>query len=794
MRSLRLFLPAALAILLLSIGTVSVVLSLKQRQDHLTDTLQREALGDVSRLVRLSDEGMGVASALVAAEIAQIASRPHVRMVLVINEHGEVLKAHRTDWRGRQAREVAPELDAARIARVAGTRLPDSRMTEDRRTLDALQSFGRPSDPNEVRSLRRGLAYVAYDLKEERLDAARNELRARLPDLIGLVLVFVIMAWWLGRNVTRPLERLGAAASALRAGELGAPVPRGGFDEIDQLGAALGALREELSATWQAVPDLLFELDARGRYRRVLAMRPELVVQAPPDLVGRTIHDVLPPEAAALVQQALDEAAQSGCVWGREVALDVPAGRRWFELSVARKTRLDDGTLTFLVISRDITERKQGELELGRINERLEQRVQERTAELLTAKNEAERADRSKSEFLSRMSHELRTPLNAIIGFGQLLEVTVHDSKQRRQVGHIISAGHHLLTLINEILDLSRVEAGQMNVSLERVRLGELIDECVALMRPLAEGHDVSVSVEALDPSLEVRADRTRLRQVLLNLLSNGVKYNRRGGRLTVALAEPTAATAIELRVSDTGAGLTPEQQARLFKPFERLDADARQIDGTGIGLALSRRLMRLMGGEIGVTSQAGEGSTFWIRLSRWTAPAETDGTAGMPSGESPRDATPVPALPLAPAGQDAFTVLCIEDNAVNLQFIEQAFARWPDLTLLTADNPRAGLDRVAQNRPDLVLLDINLPEMDGYEVLRRIRAEPAHAGIPVVALTANAMVGDAATARRAGFDGYITKPIHLGLLRSEIERWRAHVRAPEAGQAGANTNDHGQP
>ena len=182
MRSLRLFLPAALAILLLSIGTVSVVLSLKQRQDHLTDTLQREALGDVSRLVRLSDEGMGVASALVAAEIAQIASRPHVRMVLVINEHGEVLKAHRTDWRGRQAREVAPELDAARIARVAGTRLPDSRMTEDRRTLDALQSFGRPSDPNEVRSLRRGLAYVAYDLKEERLDAARNELRARLPD------------------------------------------------------------------------------------------------------------------------------------------------------------------------------------------------------------------------------------------------------------------------------------------------------------------------------------------------------------------------------------------------------------------------------------------------------------------------------------------------------------------------------------------------------------------------------------------------------------------------------------
>lgn len=784
MRSLRLFLPVALATLLLLIGTVSVALSLKQRQDQLTETVQREALGDVARLVRLSDEGMGTASALVAAEIAQIASRPHVRMVLLINEHGEVLRAHRTDWRGRRVSDVAPALAASRIQRAADTRLPDWHMTADRNTLDALQSFERPSGPDEVRSLKRGLAYVAYDLKEERADATRQELRARLPDLVGLILVFITMGWWLGRNVTRPLARLDAAATALRGGELNTPVPRGGFKEIDQLGAALDALREELSATWQAIPDLLFELDAHGRYRRVLAMRPELVVQAPLELVGRTVHEVMPPEAAEVVQQALDDAARTGCVWGREVVLTVPAGQRWFDISVARKTRLEDGTLTFLVISRDITERKQGEIELARINERLEQRVQERTAELLTAKNEAERADRSKSEFLSRMSHELRTPLNAIIGFGQLLEVTVHDGKQRRQVGHIISAGHHLLTLINEILDLSRVEAGQMNVSLERVRLGELVDECVALMRPLAEGHDVSVSVEAIDPSLEVRADRTRLRQVLLNLLSNGVKYNRRGGHLTVALPEPSA-TGVDLQVRDTGMGLTPEQQARLFKPFERLDADARQIDGTGIGLALSRRLMRLMGGEIGVTSEPGQGSTFWIRLTRWTgaAPATEAGNAAP----SPLHAAPSPS---ASADPGAFTVLCIEDNAVNLQFIEQAFARWPDLTLLTADNPRAGLKLVAQKRPDLVLLDINLPEMDGYEVLRRIKAEPDTTTTPVVALTANAMVGDAATARRAGFDGYITKPIHLGLLRSEIERWRAHVRPPGPHSAGPDTDE----
>ncbi|AWI53841.1 hypothetical protein DEH84_10690 [Aquabacterium olei] len=784
MRSLRLFLPVALTVLLLAIGTVSVSLSLEQRQDRLTETVYREALGDVSRLVRLSDEGMGTASALVAAEIAQIASRPYVRMVLLISENGEVLRAHRTDWRGRHVSQVAPELNAARIARAASSRLPDWRMTDDRGTLDALQSFERPSGPDEVRSLKRGLAYVAYDLQEERAEAARNELLARLPDLVGLILVFVFMGWWLGRNVTRPLARLDAAACALRAGEVSTPVPRGGFKEIDQLGAGLDALREELSATWQAIPDLLFELDAGGRYRRVLAMRPELVVQAPPDLVGRTVHEVLSPEAAAAVQQAIDDAARSGCVWGREVAINVPAGQRWFDISVARKNRLDDGTLTFLVISRDITERKQSEMALGHINEQLEQRVQERTAELLTAKNEAERADRSKSEFLSRMSHELRTPLNAIIGFGQLLDLTVHDSGQRRQVGHIISAGHHLLTLINEILDLSRVEAGQMNVSLERVRVDELVAECIELMRPLAEGHDVKVKVEAIAASAEVRADRTRLRQVLLNLLSNGVKYNRRGGQLTLSLLQRPAV--IELRVQDTGAGLTPSQQERLFKPFERLDADARQIDGTGIGLALSRRLMHLMGGEIGVDSQPGRGSTFWITLARWTG-RSTPAAAPAPAPASPsqRDAPGAGAAVSSPR----WTVLCIEDNAVNLQFIEHAFARWPDLQLLTADTPHKGLALAAERHPDLVLLDINLPDMDGYEVLRRLKSEPATGTIPVVALTANAMVGDAATARRAGFDGYITKPIHLGLLRAEIDRWRTRVaasandqHAPEAG------------
>ncbi len=777
-RSLRSVLPLTLMATLLVAASLSFLLSLRERLQELTERSTQQVLTDVSRLVRLCEDGMGATSALVAAEMAQIASRPPTRLVLVVDEQGQILRAHPGTWRGRRITEALPHADGARLQRAAASRLPDGALSPDGMTVDALLSYERPSGHDELRSSRRGLVYIAFDLSAQREAALRQEALSRVPDLLGLIAVFGLLSWLLSRHVTTPLARLDRAARAMRAGEWATPMPSGGFQEIAQLGAGLEALRQELFATWHAIPDLLFELDAQGRYLRVVAVRAELLLEAPHDLIGRHIQDVMPPEAARQVQQALDDAGRLGGVWGREIALDVPAGQRWFEISVARKRLPDQDRPTFMLISRDVTERKQNAMQLADLNEALEQRVHARTAELRAAKDEAERANQSKSEFLSRMSHELRTPLNAILGFGQLLNLSIQNPSQRGQVQHIVHAGQHLLDLINEILDLSRVEAGQMSVSLEPVPLVGLLNECLALIRPLADGHQVRIEARHDEAATcwQVQADRTRLRQVLINLLSNGVKYNRHPGNLCITLeATPQA---LRVCIADTGMGLSPAQQARLFVPFERLGADRGPIEGTGIGLALSKRLMALMGGELGVHSQQGVGSQFWLSLPR--------------AGDGPRQPTPPPSghlqpalgtAPQAHAAAAPFLVLCIEDNPLNLQLVEAMLAPCPGLTLFTASDPATGLHLARASRPDLILLDIHLPDMDGHEVIARLKADPTTARIPVVAVTAQAMPEDVQRARDSGFAAYITKPIDADVLRAEVARWRpvqAYDPAPD--------------
>ncbi len=767
-RSLRQVLPLTLLAVLLMAGGLSFLLSMRERLQELTDRSTQQVLADVSRLVRLCEDGMGASSTLVAAEVAQIASRPPVRLVLVLDEQGQVLRAHPGIWRGKQIAELKPHLGADRLRHAAASRLPDWSLSHDGIVLDALLSFERPSGRDEVRSSHRGLVYIVYNLQDQRNEALHHEALARVPDLLGLIAVFGLLSWLLSRHVTTPLARLDRAAQTLRAGDWAAPMPRGGFKEIAQLSAGLEALRQELSATWHAIPDLLFELDAQGHYLRVVAVRPDLLLDAPHELIGRSIHDVMPTEAAQQVQQALDEAGRDGGVWGQEVALDVPAGQRWFEISVARKLLPDQDKPTFMLISRDVTDRKRNALQLAGLNEALEQRVLERTAELRAAKDEAERANLSKSEFLSRMSHELRTPLNAILGFGQLLSMAIQNPAQQGQLQHIVHAGHHLLDLINEILDLSRVEAGQMNVSPEPVPLVALLNECLALIRPLADGHRVSIHAThtAGTESWQVLADRTRLRQVLINLLSNGIKYNRHPGALQISVEE--CQDALRVVIADSGAGLREDQLARLFVPFERVGADLGPIEGTGIGLALSKRLMALMGGDLGVDSQVGVGSRFWLSLPR---------AADLPEPQT------APTEAKAPQAHDqhakhtdeasSFLVLCIEDNQLNLQLIEAMLAPCPGLTLFTASHPASGLHLARASHPDLILLDIHLPEMDGHEVIARLKADPQTADIPVVAVTAQAMPEDLQRAQRSGFAAYITKPIDADVLLAEVERWR---------------------
>ena len=759
-RSLRLFLPLALLLAMLVVSAVSLAYSLHEKQRALTQSARLDLLRDVAHLVRLSDTLPPETSALLAEEVAQVASQPQVQAVLLVSEAGEVLNASRAAWRGRMVREVWPSLDLSRLRQAAIGRLPDWQMRADGLRMDALQSFTLPSRDDEVRSLRRAVVYVAYDLSTMRAQAQHAEVMGRVPDMLGLLAMMGLMAWLLGRYVTRPLAQLDTVSQALRRGEWGTSVPRGGFLEIDHLAAGFDALRQELAATWQALPDLLFELDADGRYLRVLSPKSEWLVLEPAHLLGKTVREVMPPAAAEVVYQALRDAEKVGAVWGRELELDVPAGDKWFEISVARKEAPDGARATYILISRNVTPRKEAEERLKQLNEELEMRVSARTIELTTAKDEAERANHSKSDFLSRMSHELRTPLNAILGFGQLLEFSVREPLQVAHVRQILQGGKHLLALINEVLDLARVESGQMTVSLEQVALRPLLEECLTLVRPQSQARDIRLLEVACGDAWQVRADRTRLKQVVLNLLSNAIKYNQTAGVVSVGCILEDERICI--RISDTGAGLTPEQQARLFVPFERLDAGEHQVEGTGIGLALSKRLMTLMGGQIGVESQVGEGSTFWVRLPRAEdGVVSGDAADAMRRGEFVRQGA---------SGLVTRTVLCIEDNPNNLQLIESVVGMLPGVRLLSAMAPGLGLEMARTHKPHLILLDINLPDMDGYAVMQCLREHPATKGIPVVAVSANAMPRDLERSRAAGFAAYVTKPIDVGQLLRKVD------------------------
>jgi PAS domain S-box-containing protein len=379
--------------------------------------------------------------------------------------------------------------------------------------------------------------------------------------------------------------------------------------------------------------------------------------------------------------------------------------------------------------------------------------------ELIAARDEAERASRAKSEFLSRMSHELRTPLNAVLGFGQLLQSDAEhplNSVQQARVQELIRGGRHLLSLINEVLDLSRIEAGSLPMQLDVIDLGSAIDDTAQLVGALAAEREIRLEVRRGAGSALVLADPVRLRQVLINLLGNAIKYNRHGGR--VGIGWVAEADTLRIEVEDDGPGLDAAQQTRLFQAFERLGSHSSGVEGVGIGLALSKWLVELMKGEIGVRSVPGAGSTFWVRLLR----GGDAGPTTAPPVEPPADMLRV----IRPR-----SVLYIEDNEVNQILMQGMLAQRPGLQLLLASLPESGLAIARETRPALVLLDIQLPGIDGFEVQRRLRSDPATCSIPVVAVSANAMPGDLAEAEAAGFADYVTKPLDLQRLLAVVDR-----------------------
>ena len=415
------------------------------------------------------------------------------------------------------------------------------------------------------------------------------------------------------------------------------------------------------------------------------------------------------------------------------------------------------------VAARDVTERK-----------RLDQVLQEKNVELEGARVAAEKANRSKSEFLSSMSHELRSPLNAILGFAQLMEsdMPAPSPNQKQSIGQILGAGWHLLKLINEILDLAKIESGQLSLSLEPVSLAEVMVESHGMIEGQAQKRGIRLDFPRFNAPCYVHADRTRLKQVLLNFLSNAVKYNRAQGSVTVTYSA-ISPVCLRVSISDTGAGLPPDKLAQLFQPFNRLGQEGGGEEGTGIGLVVAKQLIELMGGVIGVTSTVGSGSVFWFDLA---AGAEPHIVAGS---DAPLLPLPVP-VPMRD-GALRRVLLYVEDNPANLRLVEQIIARRHELELLSAVTATLGIAMTRERLPEVILMDINLPDMSGIDALRILRADPATAHIPVVAVSANAMPHDIEMGMQAGFFRYLTKPINVTEFMSTLDTALEHGRQTRA-------------
>jgi PAS domain S-box-containing protein len=427
------------------------------------------------------------------------------------------------------------------------------------------------------------------------------------------------------------------------------------------------------------------------------------------------------------------------------------------EVSVTALRDPQDSIIGYLLIGTDNTERQRVAAERAL----LDQVLRDKNAELESARLVAERANLAKSDFLSGMSHELRTPLSAILGFAQLIESGSPQPtlSQKRSIDQILKAGWYLLELINEILDLALIESGKLSLSIEPVSLTEVMYECEAMIEPQALKRGISVAFCRFETPYFVRADRTRVKQILINLLSNAIKYNKVGGTVSVECT-PSTPGSMRISVRDTGAGLAPEQLAQLFQPFNRLGQKANVEEGTGIGLMVCKRLVELMGGVIGVESVVGKGCVFWIELDLISGPEATAHAAeptrvvqAQVSGDAP-----------------VHTLLYVEDNPANLMLVEDLVARRPDIRLLSARDGKRGIEIARASLPDVILMDINLPGISGIQALRILAEDPTTAHIPVVALSANAIPRDIEKGLQAGFFRYLTKPIKVNEFMDTLD------------------------
>ncbi|MDP6351814.1 MAG: response regulator [Alphaproteobacteria bacterium] len=515
------------------------------------------------------------------------------------------------------------------------------------------------------------------------------------------------------------------------------------------------ALRESegrLRTLMDSIVDAIVVVDEQGRIESANPATARIFGHPVADIIGRDVSLLMPePHRSAHDRYLADYRATGNAKiigFSREVE-GLRQDGSTFPMDLAVSEVMMAGRRNFIGVIRDITDRKQNEQALR------------------IAKEQADTASNAKTEFLSRMSHELRTPMNAILGFGQLLEfdptAPLNDS-QAESVRQILKSGHHLLDLINEVLDFAQIETGQASISLETVAVHDVVAETLRLAAPLAAGRGIELIDETADVAApQMRADYTRLKQVLLNLLSNAVKYNRDGGTVSIK-CEETDDNLVRISISDTGFGIPEDRQSELFQPFSRLGAETRDIEGAGMGLTITKQLVERMNGQVGFRSAPGLGSTFWLAL---------------PAAVGSKDARlPAPGISSLPGDADggqrslAGTILYVEDNPPNLNFMREIFRRVPDITMLSADNAERGLEMAERHLPDVILMDINLPGMSGMEAIKRIRGSKRIGAVPVIAVSANAMAAEIKKALAAGFDRYLTKPVKIEEIMATMEAY----------------------
>jgi signal transduction histidine kinase len=529
----------------------------------------------------------------------------------------------------------------------------------------------------------------------------------------------------------------------------------------------------DFRSLFEAAPGLYLVLDPDLRIVAVSDAYLGATMTRRDQIMGRGIFDVFPdnpddPEAtgvsnlsASLGRVRREKVADTMAVQKYDIQRPEAEGGGFEERYWSPKNTpvLDEaGELAYII------HRVEDVTEFVRLTERGTEQEAEiflRTQELQKLNKRLQAANQAKNEFLSRMSHELRTPLAAIMGFSELLGMADLDERKSDWAATILKAGRHLLQLVDEVLDISRIEAGEMSLSLEPVPISPLLDEALELIQPLAEGRRVKLHPPRIEEgSVYVRADNQRLKQVLINLLSNGVKYNRDGGDVEVSVA-PEASDRIRIAVTDTGKGIDPDSIEKLFAPFERLDAGS-EVEGTGLGLALSQRLVEAMGGTLTVTSTPGEGSTFTVELAR-----------GEPAAVAAAD-TEEHALIAERTYDGERSLLYIEDTVANVRLVEEILSSRPSVRLLPAGMGSLGLELAMEHRPDLVLLDLHLPDIGGDEVLARLRSDRRTKDIPVVILSADATDRTPGPLLEAGAQAYLTKPIGVRELLEVVDTYVA--------------------